>query len=124
MSQLRKLGRETIATLPAGYALDLAAEQVDAVRFERQVVESRDAPLAQRSEQLRDALALLRGPPLADLAFEPFAGAQIARLEALELTAREELVDAELALGRHRDVVADPARSSRPSRTGSGPARS
>ena len=108
VSQLRKqLGRETIATLPAGYALDLAAEQVDAVRFERQVVESRDAPPARRSEQLRDALSLLRGPPLADLAFEPFASAQIARLEELELTAREELVDAELALGRHLDVVAD-----------------
>jgi len=108
VSQLRKqIGRESITTLPAGYALDLGPEQVDAVRFERHIVEARGMAPMERAEGLRSALALLRGPPLADLAFEPFAGREIARLEELELAAREELTDAELALGRHVDVIPD-----------------
>ena len=50
---------------------------------------------------LREALALWRGPPLADLAFEPFAQAEIARLEEQHLAALEARVEADLNLGRH-----------------------
>ena len=50
---------------------------------------------------LREALALWRGPPLADLAFEPFAQAEIARLEEQRLAALEARVEADLAAGRH-----------------------
>jgi DNA-binding SARP family transcriptional activator len=106
ISQLRKrLGRDAIVTVPAGYLLGIPREQIDVVRFERLLAEARGAGDAQRAELVRSALGLLRGPPLADLALEPFAQPEIGRLGELALTAREDLVDAELALGRHVDVV-------------------
>ena len=107
VSELRKaLGREVIGTGPAGYVLDIAPDRVDVTRFERLVAEARDAAPEERAEKLRSALALVRGEPLGDLAFEPFAPAAIGRLQELELAAREELAEAELDLGRHADVVA------------------
>ena len=56
---------------------------------------------AAAAELLREALGLWRGPALADLAFEPFAQAAIARLEDLHLLAIERRIDADLALGQH-----------------------
>ena len=56
---------------------------------------------------LRDALALWRGPALADLAFEPFAQTEIARLEELRLTALEARIEADLALGGQDSLVAE-----------------
>ena len=53
----------------------------------------------------REALALWRGPPLADLAYEQFAQAEIARLEEMRLAAVEQRVEADLALGRHAELV-------------------
>ena len=86
--------------------LDVAPDQVDLGRFERLCAEARAAAdVAERAEKLREALGLWRGPPLADLAYEPFAALEIARLEELRLAAREELIDAELELGRHADLV-------------------
>jgi class 3 adenylate cyclase len=60
-----------------------------------------------RDGQVREGLALWRGPALTDLAFEPFAQAEIARLEELRTGAREDLFDAELQLGRHGRLVAE-----------------
>src|SRR5690349_6364573 len=56
---------------------------------------------------LRDSLALWRGPPLAELTYERFAQATIARLEEMRLACREELIEAELELGHHAEVVTD-----------------
>ena len=56
---------------------------------------------------LREALSLRRGEPLADFAYDSFAQGEIARLNELRLGAVEERLDAELALGRHDDVVAE-----------------
>jgi len=96
VSQLRKLlGGAAIQTRAPGYLLEVEPEQVDALRFERLV----------RERQPEDALALLRGSPLADVATEPFAAAEIARLEELELSAREQLVGLRLEQGRHAEVV-------------------
>jgi DNA-binding SARP family transcriptional activator len=108
VSELRKtLGRETIVTRPPGYLLDADPDQVDTHRFARLVAEARlSAPPGERAERLRHALALVRGPALGDLAFEPFADGELARLTELELGAREELAAAELELGRHVEVVA------------------
>jgi DNA-binding SARP family transcriptional activator len=53
------------------------------------------------------ALALWRGPALADFAYDSFAQAEIARLEELRLSALEERIEADLALGRHAEVVAE-----------------
>jgi DNA-binding SARP family transcriptional activator len=106
VSQLRKLiGRDAIATRPGGYQLTVSPEQVDVTRFEQLIAEARAAAVQERAERIRAALTLFRGPPLADLAYEPFAATEIGRLEELELAAREDFVDAELELGRHTDVV-------------------
>ena len=51
---------------------------------------------------LREALELWRGPPLAELEFEPFAQAEIARLEEQRLAALEARVEADLARGPAR----------------------
>jgi DNA-binding SARP family transcriptional activator len=96
VSQLRKLlGDTLIVTRAPGYVLDVDPEQVDALRFERLV----------RDSQPEEALGLLRGSPLADVASEPFAAAEISRLEELEQSAREELISLRLAQGRHAEVV-------------------
>ena len=80
-----------------GYELELADGEVDAVRAERLVEESRP----------REALALWRGEPLEDLADEPFAAAEIRRLEELRLRAAEMAIDADLAAGRHAELIAE-----------------
>ena len=54
---------------------------------------------------LREALALWRGPPLAEFAHEPFAPSEAARLAELRLAALEDRIDADLALGRHGELV-------------------
>src|SRR5204863_231575 len=54
---------------------------------------------------LESGLALWRGPPLADLAYEGFARAEAGRLDELRVAAQEMLIDAKLALGRHDEVV-------------------
>ena len=103
---LRKLlGRHLVLTQPPGYRLAVAPEAVDALRFEALLAEARAAEGARQVELLREALALWRGAALADLAFEPFAGAEIARLEELRLGALEQRLDADLALGRHAALV-------------------
>ena len=56
---------------------------------------------------LEEALALWRGPPLADFRYEPWAQAEIGRLEELQLAAVEERVAADLALGRHTELVGE-----------------
>ena len=56
---------------------------------------------------LREALGIWRGPPLAEFAYEPFAQAAIAQLEELHLAAVEDRVEADLALGRARELVGE-----------------
>jgi DNA-binding SARP family transcriptional activator len=107
ISSLRKtLGRDLLRTREPGYLLDVERERVDLHRFERlmaQATESREAE--RRADLLHEALGLWRGPPLADLAFESFANVEIARLEELRTAAREELIGAELELGRHSQLI-------------------
>ena len=91
-----------------GYQLHVEPEAIDARRFEQLAAEGRrmlPADPRRASDVLREALALWRGEALADVAFEPFAAAEIARLEELRLAALEDRIDAELALGRHAALV-------------------
>ena len=85
--------------------------ELDVDRFERLVgggaqALARDRP-ADAAARLREALALWRGPPLADVAYEAFAQPEIARLEERRIAALEQRIDADLALGRHADLVAE-----------------
>ena len=113
ISELRKaLGAgSTIETQAPGYVLRVAAEQLDLTRFEQQAAAAsgalgRGEPEA-ASSLLRDALALWRGPPLADVADEPFARLAIERLEEVRLAAVGQRIEAELALGRHAELVGE-----------------
>jgi DNA-binding SARP family transcriptional activator len=102
---------ELLVSRPPGYTLRLATEQLDAERFDRlagegrRLLEEGDAEAA--SQRIREALALWRGPALADLAHEAFARADAERLEELRLAALEDRVDADLALGRHAGLVGE-----------------
>lgn len=112
VSNLRRvLGDGLLVTRGGGYLLQAEPGQTDLDRFESLVAEGRralqegDAPTA--AARLRDALGLWRGPPLADLAYESFAQAEIARLEESRLAALADRIDAELALGEHARLVGE-----------------
>lgn len=98
-----------VVTTPAGYRLCVQPDELDTQRFERLVDAGRRA-LAQGDAEgagalLRKALALWRGPPLADLAFAPFALAATERLEEQRWEALEARVEADLQAGRHAELV-------------------
>jgi DNA-binding SARP family transcriptional activator len=98
VSQLRKLlGRERLQTKAPGYLLRLEPDELDLARFERM----------QSEGELREALALWRGSPLAEFAEWRFAQAEIARLEELRLGCLEELIEHDLASGRHDELVGE-----------------
>jgi predicted ATPase/DNA-binding SARP family transcriptional activator len=112
VSQLRKLLPDgALETVPPGYRLKAEADTVDLFEFVRLSEEGRTAlatgDAAGAAHTLRAALELWRGPPLADLAWEPFAEAESARLEELRLAAFEDRIDADLALGRHGQLIAE-----------------
>jgi YVTN family beta-propeller protein len=113
VSRLRKAldgaGEGILVTRGHGYELRVASGQLDVERF-RVLLEDGRAALAadepdKAGDALRKALALWRGPPLAEFAYDSFAQEEIARLEELHLAALEERIEADLALGRHDAVV-------------------
>jgi DNA-binding SARP family transcriptional activator len=100
-----------LLTRAPGYLLQIDAEQLDLLRFERLVEDGRQAMEAGdgagAGTAFAEALSLWRGPALADFAYEPFAEREAARLEELHLRATEERVEADLAVGRHADLVGE-----------------
>src|SRR5436190_13461018 len=112
VSALRKtLGAGLILTRAPGYVLQTAPTSVDLGRFESLAAEGSDAlsvgNAKRASKRLREALDLWRGEPLADLDSAGFVQLERVRLEELRLSAVEERVDADLALGRHAELVAE-----------------
>ena len=98
-------GREVIASAPRGYLLRAEAGEVDMEDFEK-LVSKREGSPREVSERLREALALWRGPALADVGSVLLEGDK-GRLEELRLVALEDRTDADLALGRHGRLVAE-----------------
>ena len=98
-----------LVTQAPGYLLAIDEAQVDVFRFEQMIAVAR----ALRAEQcvvgaavlLREALTLWRGTPLADLATEPFAGVEVARLEELRTGAIEDRIEVDLVLGRDVELL-------------------
>jgi DNA-binding SARP family transcriptional activator len=108
IAQLRRaLGAEAIERRPPGYVVRVEPGQLDLANVRRLVDEARASDPLRRARLLRDALDLWRGEPLAELAYEPFAQTEIARLEELKLSLQEEYAEAELALGRHAEIVGE-----------------
>ena len=108
VSRLRKqLGNRRLATHAPGYMLQVEPSELDLARFEQLAGEARRTDPHRAARKLRDALALWRGPPLADLAYEPFAQPEIARLEELRMAVLEQRIDADLAVGRDAELVGE-----------------
>ena len=106
VSSLRKaLGEERISTVERGYVLHLKEGELDVERFEEFAEAASGAPPDEALKQLRVAFELVRGGPLDDLRLESWVGPEVAQLEELLLSATEARIAAELALGRHREVV-------------------
>jgi DNA-binding SARP family transcriptional activator len=112
VSRLRKaLPEDVLTTRPPGYVLRVERDELDLHRFERLVDEGRGllarGLAAEASERLGDALALWRGPALADFAYESFAQAAVARLEEIRLAAVGVRIEIDLALGRHHELIGE-----------------
>jgi DNA-binding SARP family transcriptional activator len=107
VSQLRKAlaPSDVIVTREPGYLIRVGRDELDLLRFERLVAEAELATPDRAAEALREALGLWRGPPLADLADQPFVQSEIRRLEEVRLAALEQRVEVDLALGRHVQVI-------------------
>ena len=109
VSRLRKiLGPGRILARPPGYVLVAKQDEIDALRFAALVEEARrqSGDREATAALLTQALDLWRGSALSDLAEYDALRPAITRLEELRLGAIEDRVEAEIALGRHREVVA------------------
>jgi DNA-binding SARP family transcriptional activator/Tfp pilus assembly protein PilF len=102
-------GHQRIATCPAGYMIEAAPEELDLTRFGQLRAAGQEAARAgawdTASAQLSEALLLWRGPPLADVPSRPLMRAEVPRLAEMRLDALEARIDADLHLGRHREVI-------------------
>jgi predicted ATPase/DNA-binding SARP family transcriptional activator len=114
VSRLRKAlgeGSARLVTRPNGYLLQVEPGELDLDRCERLADQGRQALAAndpgRAAEQMSESLALWRGPPLGEVAFESFAQAEIGRLEELRLALLEDRIDADLACGRHAELVGE-----------------
>ena len=111
VSRLRKVltSVSPIERTGPGYRLDVEPEAIDVVRFERLGAEGRSAlargePTAAAATLTR-ALEMHRGPALAEFADRPFAAGHARRIERMVQGAEEDLVDAQLALGQHDELL-------------------
>jgi predicted ATPase/DNA-binding SARP family transcriptional activator len=111
VSQVRKIVGDRLKTEGGSYRLRVEDDELDADRFERLATEGGTAlgrkSYGEAAELLTEALALWRGPALADLRYDSFAQGEIARLEELRLAAVEDRIEAELGLGRHDQLVGE-----------------
>jgi DNA-binding SARP family transcriptional activator len=108
VSRLRKeLGPEVVATRAWGYVLRTEPGAIDLERFQQLVTAAENRPARERAEKLREALALWRGGPLEDLAFEPALSKDVARLEELRLAVLENRIDADLEAGNSNGIVGE-----------------
>jgi DNA-binding SARP family transcriptional activator/energy-coupling factor transporter ATP-binding protein EcfA2 len=109
--RLRKvLGADAIETSTSGYRLVHHADHIDHLKFGRLLDRSRELLTGQEPERaayvLREALALWRGEPFADLLEWPPGRVATERLHELRLQAEDLLTEAELLVGHHREVLA------------------
>jgi predicted ATPase/DNA-binding SARP family transcriptional activator len=112
VSNLRKaLGGGVLITRDRGYALEIEPGQIDFERFQRLAKSGHGALQASDPRGARhalgEALGLWRGPPLADLEYEPFAQDEIARIEDAHLSGLEDRIEADLALAESGGLVGE-----------------
>ena len=93
-----------------GYVLELEPEHLDLHRFQRLMREGSDTLSSspdRAAAALNEALGLWRGAPLGEFAAEPFARTEVPWLEELRLTAVAARIQADLALGRHTQLIGE-----------------
>jgi DNA-binding SARP family transcriptional activator len=106
VSQLRRtLGADVLETQATGYLVHVEPGALDLAEFERLLAATRDADGDERARLLDEAIALWRGPALADVRDEVFAQGEIRRLEELRLAAIEDRIDLQLVAGEHGAVA-------------------
>lgn len=103
----RELGDDRLVTQSPGYLLRVEPSELDLACFEQLALEAHGAEPESQAAMLREALALWRGPALADLAYEKFAQTEIARLDEMRLAAIEQRIDADLARGAHATLIGE-----------------
>jgi YVTN family beta-propeller protein len=103
----KELGNDVLQTRAPGYRLSVDPEALDLLEFERLTEEARTAATSDSVELRRQALALWRGPPLADVVLEGPERHNLGRLSELRLATQLERIDAELELGRHAQLVGE-----------------
>jgi DNA-binding SARP family transcriptional activator len=101
------VSRDRVITQEPGYLIRVAPGELDLFTFEQLVDDAQSAVPEDAARLLRSGLELWRGPPLGDCAYADWAQMEIARLEELRVRALELRVDADLALGRHAQVVGE-----------------
>lgn len=116
VSQLRRAlaavgGQEVVRTRAPGYVAVLEPDQLDAARFTAKLARARATAEAGSLDEAvalyEDALALWRGPVLADVAFESYARTDTELLAELRLAALSERVDCEFARGHHAQLIGE-----------------
>jgi DNA-binding SARP family transcriptional activator len=108
VSQLRKiLPPDVLETRAPGYRLNVRPGEIDLHRFTDLVDQARRSEPHEKAAKLRQALALWRGPPLADFTFESFAQPHIVHLEELRLATLEERVQADIDSGSHAELIGE-----------------
>ncbi len=103
----RSLGATRLETKAPGYLLRVDEGEYDVREFEALIRQARAEPPARAAAAWQRARALWRGEPLADFAATGFAQAEIARLEEMRVDAIEGSLDAELARGRHTELIGE-----------------
>jgi DNA-binding SARP family transcriptional activator len=108
VSELRKrLGADRVVTRRPGYLVRVERSELDSVEFERLVARARSERPEEAARRLREALALWRGPALADVTLEGFAAREAERLNELRFAALLDRIEADLTLGRHAELVGE-----------------
>lgn len=107
----RDHGKNRLVSVPPSYVLRLAEEQLDLSRFERLVrhgtAEIERGDLLRAAELLHAAGELCRGPALGDVVTGPLLTAHARRLEEQIRLTREQRIDVDLLLGRHRTLIGE-----------------
>jgi DNA-binding SARP family transcriptional activator len=105
--RLRKvLGADALRTRADGYALDVPVQHTDVGWFRGVVADARAAATTgYRARRLREALALWRGPALADVWPTPSIELEASLLNESRISTLEDAIEAELELGRDADLV-------------------
>jgi DNA-binding SARP family transcriptional activator len=104
-------GHELIGSVPGGYLIRVAANDLDVTTFEEQERAGREAVAAgdweRAADLLRAALALWRGEALEDVRSEWLAAREVPRLAELRLRALETRIGLDLRFGRRAEAIAD-----------------